>query len=296
MEAAIRSGVKERVLAVGGGRYADRFARVAAACGKEVIRVMVHPGRALEAEHLQQFLDGPEVDAVALVHAEGSTGALAPLAELAAVVRARKDVLLLVDASGSVGGMPVETDAWGLDFVFAGIGQGPRPSARPHARRRQSSAFIDRSRRLEARGYYLDLARADDRVSRGALQFRAARCPSCGPCEAQWPRSPPPVASTARWKRHLNCSRWSRNGPCCGRTSAPAGAPGTTGLDRLLPYPARGRHSADLVAALRHAAGWSPRAGGTLRDSSIRIGHMGEVTVEDLREFLESAGGGAVTR
>ena len=38
MEAAIRNGVEERVLVVIGGSYGERFAQVAEACGKEVVR------------------------------------------------------------------------------------------------------------------------------------------------------------------------------------------------------------------------------------------------------------------
>ncbi|TFH67047.1 MAG: alanine--glyoxylate aminotransferase family protein, partial [Gemmatimonadales bacterium] len=120
MEAAIRNGVRRRVLVVVGGYFGELFARVAEGCGKEVIRVNVPEGMALEPDQLAQFLDGPEVDAVALVHSESSTGALAPLPDLARVIREQSDALVLVDGVTSVGAMPVETDAWGLDFVFTG--------------------------------------------------------------------------------------------------------------------------------------------------------------------------------
>ena len=61
----------------------------------------------------------PEVRAVLLTHNETSTGVTNPLRELAAVAR-RHNVLVLVDAVSSAGGLPLEVDEWGLDFVLSG--------------------------------------------------------------------------------------------------------------------------------------------------------------------------------
>jgi (S)-ureidoglycine-glyoxylate aminotransferase len=43
-----------------------------------------------------------------------------PLADLGRLCRAR-DVLLYVDATATLGGMEVATDAWQLDVVSAGL-------------------------------------------------------------------------------------------------------------------------------------------------------------------------------
>ena len=103
MEAAIRNGVQRRVLCVCGGYFGELFARIAEGCGKDVLRLTIHPGQTLEPGQLAQFLDGPEIDAVTLVHSESSTGALAPLPELAKLIRTRPDVMILVDAVTSIG-------------------------------------------------------------------------------------------------------------------------------------------------------------------------------------------------
>ena len=55
-----------------------------------------------------------------MVHSETSTGALNPIAELAAAVRESPGTLVLVDAVTSAGGAPVRTDDRGLDFVLSG--------------------------------------------------------------------------------------------------------------------------------------------------------------------------------
>jgi alanine-glyoxylate transaminase/serine-glyoxylate transaminase/serine-pyruvate transaminase len=61
----------------------------------------------------------PRAKAVALVHAETSTGAHQPLEGMAEITRGA-GMLLVVDAVTSLGGHPVEVDAWGIDAIYSG--------------------------------------------------------------------------------------------------------------------------------------------------------------------------------
>jgi len=56
-----------------------------------------------------------------LVFNETSTGMMNPLREIAEVVAGYPDVFLLVDAVSGMAGAKIETDAWKLDFVLAGV-------------------------------------------------------------------------------------------------------------------------------------------------------------------------------
>jgi aspartate aminotransferase-like enzyme len=282
MEAAIRNGVDERVLVVIGGAYGERFAQVAEACGKEVVRAMVHPGRTLEAEQLAQFLDGPEVDAVALVHSETSTGALAPLSELARVILARKDVHVLVDAAGSIGGCPVETDAWGLDFVFSGSQKAlalPAGIALGVA----SQRLIDRARKQPGRGRYFDLARMADPSGQSpvspalpqlfALKVQLERIRQSGGIEARWSRHHEMLKLVEEWV--LVRPQFSFLAPE-GRRSW------TVSCVRLPPG-----LSSDAVVAEMRSRGWAIGQGtGAERESTLRIGHMGDVTAREVGPLL----------
>ena len=243
-----------------------------------------HPGRVLEADHLQQFLDGPQVDAVALIHAEFSTGTLAPLAELATVVRAQKDVLLLVDAAGSIGGIPVETDLWNLDFVFTGSDKAlalPPGLALGVA----SQRFLERARTQEDRGRYFDVAWMDEALSRNheptslplpllyALRAQLALIASAGGIEARWKRHHEMLTLVEEWallrKDVQLLAQEGRRAWTCSCLRLPGG-----------------RSSADVVSSLRER-GWLVASGwGTLKDSTIRIGHMGERTPGEVRELL----------
>lgn len=163
MEAAVRNGVHERMLAVVGGAEGEAFARIAEGCGKEVVRAFVRPGETLQGRHLARFLEGPGVDAVALVHAEPASGAVAPLGELARVTRAADDVLLFVDARFSLGAHPVEFDLWQLDFVLAG-GAGPLGLPAGLSLAAASKRLMSRASSLADRGWYFDLARLEREI------------------------------------------------------------------------------------------------------------------------------------
>jgi alanine-glyoxylate transaminase/serine-glyoxylate transaminase/serine-pyruvate transaminase len=76
-------------------------------------------GEVFSVDQVSDVVHRVKPKVVGIVHAETSTGALQPLPEIAKVVH---DVgaLLLVDTVTSLGGTPVEVDAWGLDAVYSG--------------------------------------------------------------------------------------------------------------------------------------------------------------------------------
>ena len=156
MEAAVRSGVREQVLCIVSGTFGERFADVAERCDKQVVRLHVPRGGVLEPELLEQMLDGPPIDAVTMVHSETSTGALAPVQQLIARLRQLDDVVTIVDAVSSVGGMAIEADRWGADFLFTGsqkaIGLPPGLAFAVASER-----FIERASAIDDRGFYLDV-------------------------------------------------------------------------------------------------------------------------------------------
>jgi len=57
---------------------------------------------------------------VAIVHGETSTGMLQPMMDEIGRICRRYDALLVVDAVVTLGGVPVEVDAWHIDLCFSG--------------------------------------------------------------------------------------------------------------------------------------------------------------------------------
>jgi aspartate aminotransferase-like enzyme len=287
-EAAIRNGVERRVLVVVGGFFGEWLARIAEACGKDVVRLSVPTGRTLEPDQLERLLDGPPVDAVALVHSDTSTGALAPVAELAQVVRARSNALLLVDAVTSVGALPVETDDWGLDFVFTGS---QKALALPPGLGLAvaSERLLERARRRNDRGWYFDLLKYDEaaRTSRPtqtpalsliyALGRQLARIDAAGGLEARWQRHRAMLDVMERWAgEHPGFALLAQPGRRSWAVSAltpPAGLPVSEVLSRM------------RVRGFTLAGGL-----GDLAERVIRIGHMGDLEPGHLEAMLADLG------
>jgi alanine-glyoxylate transaminase / serine-glyoxylate transaminase / serine-pyruvate transaminase len=120
MEACLASLLEPGELAIVGvnGYFGERLCAVARRVGAQVQAVHAPWGHALDPE---QLLDAqraaPQARLVAVVHAETSTGVrneIAPLRELQDT-----DTLLLVDTVTSLGGIPVEVDAWGADACYS---------------------------------------------------------------------------------------------------------------------------------------------------------------------------------
>lgn len=102
------------------GDFGERFAKVATIFGLDVRQLSVPWGQAITPELLREALERhPDVKGVFLTHNETSTGVTNPLPGLAAVVR-EHGALVVVDSVSGVGGLPLEMDAWGIDFVLSG--------------------------------------------------------------------------------------------------------------------------------------------------------------------------------
>jgi serine---pyruvate transaminase len=109
----------ERVLAASWGNFGERWAKMAAAYGCEVESLAYAWGEAPQAADLERRLDETGAETVFLVHSETSTGVVADLEPLVAACRDH-GALTIVDAISSLGAVPLETDAWGVDVVVTG--------------------------------------------------------------------------------------------------------------------------------------------------------------------------------
>ncbi len=284
IEAAIRSGVRERVLVPVGGYFGEYFARIAESCGKQVFRVEVHPGSAISPAQLDQFLEGPAVDAVAVVHSESSTGALADIAGLAQVVAARKDLLLLVDGVTSAGAMPIEMDRWGADFYCTGS---QKAMALPPGLGfgAASPRFMERAEKQHDAGFYLSVRKLVA-IARDNLPFWTPAVSLILALECQLGRIAQSGGWAARWDRHRRMlelmESWvAPRGDV--RLLARAGARSPAISSLVLPP---SRKPGEVMAALGRA---DYLVGGPLdarQQDIIRIGHMGDLEPAHLEALL----------
>lgn len=102
------------------GVFGGRMRAMSERLGARVVTVQDPWGRAVDPQKVEDALKAhPEAKVVAFVQAETSTGALSDAKTLAALAQ-RHGALSLVDAVTSLGGSPLEVDAWGIDAVYSG--------------------------------------------------------------------------------------------------------------------------------------------------------------------------------
>jgi alanine-glyoxylate transaminase / serine-glyoxylate transaminase / serine-pyruvate transaminase len=101
------------------GYFGERLCDVAGRYGGEVHRLERPWGDVFTVEEIEKALQEKPAKLVALVHAETSTGALQPMEGIANVVH-RHGGLLLLDCVTSLGGVPVNIDAWDVDIAYSG--------------------------------------------------------------------------------------------------------------------------------------------------------------------------------
>jgi alanine-glyoxylate transaminase/serine-glyoxylate transaminase/serine-pyruvate transaminase len=165
MEAAIVNLVEPGDAVVVGvnGVFGTRLATVVERCGGKAIRVEAPWGEIIDANAVEAALRraGP-VKAVALVHAETSTGAWQPIEAIGELCRAH-NTLFVVDAVTSLGGAPVEVDRWGIDVCYSGTQKclSCPPGLSPFTVSERGLAAM-KNRRTPCQSWYLDMGLVAD--------------------------------------------------------------------------------------------------------------------------------------
>ena len=121
MEAGIVNLVEqgETVIVGVSGYFGARIAEMARRQGAKVVEVAEEWGRHVPNERLLDALErNPGARLLAVVHGETSTGVKHPLAELGEAMRG-SDTLLMADCVTTLGGVPIDFDAWGVDYAYS---------------------------------------------------------------------------------------------------------------------------------------------------------------------------------
>jgi aspartate aminotransferase-like enzyme len=122
MEAAVNNcfAPGDEVVVVNGGKFGERWTKLATTFGLKPIEIRVEWGRAVRVDQVEQALvEHPNVRGVLVQGSETSTTAVHPIEQLAAVTRTR-DTLLVVDGITAVGVYDLPMDAWGIDVLITG--------------------------------------------------------------------------------------------------------------------------------------------------------------------------------
>ena len=152
IEAALVSLIEpgDRVLVPVFGRFGHLKVEIARRCGAEVRALEAPWGTVFPDEVLAKAIREFRPSLVAISHGDTSTTMAQPLAGLGKLCR-NNGALLYVDATATLGGMDLPTDAWQIDVVSAGLQKclGGPPGSAPLTLNERAEQRIVRRRHTE---------------------------------------------------------------------------------------------------------------------------------------------------
>lgn len=284
-EAAIRNcvGPDEKVLCTCCGAFSDKWASVARSCGGQVDELKVDWGKPVLSEMIDEKLAGGKYAAITLVHNETSTGLTNPVDEIAEMMKEKyPDVLVLVDSVSGMVGLPLRFDELGWDVAFASV---QKAFAIPPglAVAAVSDRALEKSKTIPNRGYYFNFelwaksaAKNQTLVTPNiphimALNYQCQKLLAEG-MENVWARHKRMaefVRSWAKEKFELFCDeKYASNT--------------LTAIKNT-----RGINVAQTISAIQEKHNTIFGNGyGKLKEETFRIAHMGDITLDDLKELL----------
>lgn len=141
------------------GVFGQRMTDVAARCRANVVIVEAAWGEAVAPEQVEAALkQNGNVKAVAIVHAETSTGVWQPLEEIAKLTH-EHGALFIVDAVTSLGGVAVDVDKTNIDVCYSGTQKciSAPPGLAPVTLNARAAKALQ-ARKSKVQSWYLDLS------------------------------------------------------------------------------------------------------------------------------------------
>jgi alanine-glyoxylate transaminase / serine-glyoxylate transaminase / serine-pyruvate transaminase len=159
MEAALVNIIEhgDEVVVCIHGVFGERMLDIIGRAGGKPVIVRAEWGHAIERKDIEAALDSSKPRALAIVHAETSTGVLQDLTGLAELAH-NKGALLVVDAVTSLGGHPVGVDRNGIDVCYSGTQKclGAPPGLAPITFSERALERV-RARKSKVQSWYLDM-------------------------------------------------------------------------------------------------------------------------------------------
>ncbi len=288
MEMAIRNAPEGAILSLVNGGFSERFAKIAESCGRSVERVVVGWGTTFDLDVVESALAGKPFAAVTVAHSETSTGVISDVHAVAQLAH-RYGAIVLVDSVSGAGGAKITVDGWGLDFVLTGSQKAlALPAGLAFAV--ASAEYVERARRVNNRGFYFDVVQYDEFAEKNqtpstpatsllyALEAQLGDIGREG-IERRWERHIAMRDATVEWAE----ATADRRGIDLG-ILAPDGIRSPTVSVLTLPMGLTTKEVREVITARGFTVG---NGYGKIADTTFRIGHMGDHTVEGLRRCLQ---------
>jgi aspartate aminotransferase-like enzyme len=287
MEGAIRSCTRKRAAVFSVGAFGDRWFKMAKTNGVPADKISSVPGQPTTVEMVDETLATGKYDVMTVTQNETSAGIMNPVAEIGALLKKKyPEVLLLVDTVSSMGGTNIEVDNWGIDVCITstqkclGLPAGMSICS-------VSERAIAAARQVENRGLYFDLVELYDVIQKKDHQYPST--PSLSHMFAMDYQLDKILAEGIenRFARHIEMAE-------CVRTWAKKNFALFVEDEKYLSNTlttvknTRGIDVSDLNKKLGERGFVISNGYGDLKDKTFRISHMGDYTVDEVKELLKN--------
>lgn len=280
MEAAVANcvNVGDSAIVVSNGYFGERFTAICRSQGVHAIEVRAPWGEAVSVERVEEaYRQHPDVKAILVVYSETSTGAVNDIKRIGETFR-HTDTLVIVDAISGLLSHSLEMDAWGLDVVLAASHKGfMMPPGLAFAS--ISAKAWQQIEQVPSRSYYFSFPRYRDFYpmapsSPGVSLLQALDASlqllnkeGHDACTNRHARM---ASATCKALEALGFTLYVKDPQARSHTVSVASAP-------------QGVQAKKLLQLLNNEYGLTVTGGqGELKDTGIRVGHIGSVDVIDL--------------
>jgi len=283
MEAAISNLVErgEKVLCVENGFFGEKWEEIVEAHGGVVDRIRFEWGEALDLKQIEEKLSSNEYKAFTVEHVDTSTGIANPIDKVGELAK-DTDALYIVDSVCGFGGMPVKMDEWNIDYCLTGSQKAVAapPGVSMFCLNDKAWAAVE-NRKTPIDDYYANLTRWKPIMDHPRGYFATpATGMVLGMLEAL--RIIDEEGLEARWRRHEVFSDAFKAGlEALGLDQFPA--KGSEAHTLSVPKIPEDVSDPDMRGLMRIKYGVIIAGGlGKLGGKTVRVGHMGNVTNNDL--------------
>ncbi|MBN1591899.1 MAG: alanine--glyoxylate aminotransferase family protein [Candidatus Coatesbacteria bacterium] len=283
MEGAVLNCVEKRCLNVTCGAFGERWHEITLACGHEAdILQSEEWGMANRIDVVDKALATGKYDAVTMQINETSTGIMNDYHEFAEMMKKYPDVMFLVDAVSAMAAVDIKVDELGMDVCLAGV---QKAFAAPPGITvfSVSEKAMEKSRKAKRKGYYFDF----DVFKKYAEKGQTPTTPAISLFYALDYKIDQMFEEGLenRYRRHVEMAEYAR----------------AWAKDRFDTFAEDGYQSVTLTTvrnsraisvadlskfladkyALQIANGY-----GKLKEKTFRVGHMGDLTLDEVKELL----------
>ena len=280
LEGAVRNGVNSNVMGISNGSFGERWIEISKLNGKNVKEIHVPWGKAAKPSDIEGKIDG-SIEAVHFASNESSTGVLSSLGDLIGEIKRQNDPLIFVDGVTSVAGTDMQLRKNEVDALVFGT---QKALALPPglAMMAVSERLLKKAKDVRNRGFYTDLIKLKKNNDENyalttppvslmyALDFQLDRMVSEG--------------MAARYRRHREMAELVRNWS----KKLHGMLPEEGYMSDTIGVLNRGDLDFNKFHTILKAKGYEISGGyGEVKETTFRIGHMGDLTPEGVKGLLK---------